>query len=48
MVEQVGKIIDIPVDLSKDNKMEHIQDFESEAETLRIIRDPQDKKVLFW
>lgn len=44
IVEQVGKIMDIPVDLSKDNKMEHIQDFESEEEILRIIRDPQDKK----
>ncbi|EPY11661.1 MULTISPECIES: hypothetical protein [Paenibacillus] len=45
LVEQIGGIMNIPVDLTKDNKMRHIQDYESETEIIRLIKDPIEPKT---
>lgn len=42
LVMNIGDIMQIPVDLTKDNMMKHIQDYESDTEIIRLIKDPKD------
>ncbi|MFI8708226.1 hypothetical protein ACIGHG_14315 [Bacillus sp. NPDC077411] len=44
LVEQIGGIMVIPVDLTRENKMEHIQDYESETEIIRLIKSLKEPK----
>ncbi|PDZ73711.1 hypothetical protein [Bacillus pseudomycoides] len=44
LVEQIGEIMGIPIDLTRENKMEHIQDYESETEIIRLIKSLKEPK----
>ncbi|MGG3524332.1 hypothetical protein COM13_09585 [Bacillus pseudomycoides] len=44
LVEKIGEIMGIPIDLTRENKMEHIQDYESETEIIRLIKSLKEPK----
>ncbi|WP_242218070.1 hypothetical protein [Bacillus cereus group sp. BfR-BA-01380] len=44
LVERIGEIMGIPVDLTRKNKMAHIQDHESETEIIRLIKSLKEPK----
>ncbi|PEM38843.1 hypothetical protein [Bacillus pseudomycoides] len=44
LVEQIGEIMGIPIDLTRENKMEHIQDYKSETEIIRLIKSLKEPK----
>ncbi|WP_254786499.1 hypothetical protein [Bacillus sp. 71mf] len=46
LVERIGEIMGTPVDLTRENKLAHIQDHESETEMIRLIKSPKEPKSL--
>ncbi|MEH6848908.1 MULTISPECIES: hypothetical protein [Bacillus] len=46
LVERIGEIMGIPVDLTRENKLGYIQDYESETEMIRLIKSLKEPKSL--
>lgn len=46
LVERIGEIMGTPVDLTRENKLAHIQDHESETEIIRLIKNLKEPKSL--